>query len=143
VRIEVGEVENALLGQSQVSEAAVVAQQGADGSARSSAYVVASEVTADDLHRHLSQCLPGAMLPNRISVLEALPLTSTGKIDRKALGALEDSTAQEQTPYAEPTTDTEHTVADLYAQVLGRARVGRDDAFFALGGHSLQALRMR
>jgi mycobactin peptide synthetase MbtE len=53
---------------------------------------------------------------------------------------LEDSTAQEQTPYAEPTTDTEHTVADLYAQVLGRARVGRDDAFFALGGHSLQAL---
>jgi amino acid adenylation domain-containing protein len=140
VRIEVGEVENALLGHPQVSEAAVVAQPGADGSALLSAYVVASEVTADDLHRYLAQCLPGTMLPSRIGVLEALPLTSTGKIDRKALGASEDRAAQEQTPYAEPTTDTERTVADLYAQVLGRARVGRDDDFFALGGHSLQAL---
>jgi amino acid adenylation domain-containing protein len=140
VRIEVGEVENALLGHAQVSEAAVVAQQGADGTTRLSAYVVAAGGDTGELMRHLAQCLPGSMLPSSISVLEALPLTSTGKIDRKALGALEDSAAQEQTPYAQPTTDTERTVAALYAQVLGRERVGRDDDFFALGGHSLQAL---
>jgi amino acid adenylation domain-containing protein len=139
VRIEVGEVENVLLGHPQVSEAAVVVQQGADGATRISAYVVA-RADADELMRHLAQCLPGTMLPSRISVLETLPLTSTGKIDRKALGALEDSAVQEQAPYMAPSTETERTVAELYGQVLGRERVGCDDDFFALGGHSLQAL---
>jgi amino acid adenylation domain-containing protein len=140
VRIEVGEVENALLGHPQVSEAAVVAQQGADGSARLNAYVVATGADVDGLMRHLAQCLPGTMLPHRIAVLDAMPMTSTGKIDRKALGALEDSAAQEPAPYAQPSTETERTVAELYGQVLARERVGRDDDFFALGGHSLQAL---
>jgi acyl carrier protein len=89
---------------------------------------------------HLAQCLPGTMLPQGISVIEALPLTSSGKVDRKALAALVDTTAQAQAEYVAPSTETERTVAELYGQVLGRERVGRDDDFFALGGHSLQAL---
>ncbi len=140
VRIEVGEVENALLAHPRVSEAAVVAQQGAEGVTRLSAYVVAPETSDDDLRQHLAQCLPGTMLPHRISVLEALPLTSSGKIDRKALLALEGTSEQAQAEYVAPATETERTVAELYGQVLGRERVGRDDDFFALGGHSLQAL---
>jgi amino acid adenylation domain-containing protein len=140
VRIEVGEVENALLAHPRVSEAAVVAQQSADGVTRLSAYVVAPETSDDDLRQHLAQRLPGTMLPQRISVLDALPLTSSGKVDRKALLALEDTSEQAQAEYVAPATDTERTVAELYGQVLGRERVGRDDDFFALGGHSLQAL---
>jgi acyl carrier protein len=140
VRIELGEVENALLAHPRVTEAAVVALQGADGVTRLSAYVVAPETSDDDLRLHLAQCLPGTMLPQRISVLDALPLTSSGKVDRKALTALEDTAAQAQAEYVAPSTETERTVAELYGQVLGRERVGRDDDFFALGGHSLQAL---
>ena len=142
VRIEVGEVENALLGHPQVSEAAVLAQQGDDGANRLSAYVVAPEGSAEELSRYLLQCLPGTMQPQHITVLESLPLTSSGKIDRKALAVLDDSPAQESAAYVEPATETERIVAGLYGDVLGRERVGRDDDFFALGGHSLQALML-
>ena len=142
MRIEVGEVENALLGHPQVSEAAVLAQQGDDGANRLSAYVVAPEGSAEELSRYLLQCLPGTMQPQHITVLESLPLTSSGKIDRKALAVLDDSPAQESAAYVEPATETERIVAGLYGDVLGRERVGRDDDFFALGGHSLQALML-
>jgi acyl carrier protein len=142
VRIEVGEIENALLGHPQVSEAAVVAQSNRAGGISLGAYVVAPGASAEDLLRHLEQHLPGTVLPHRISVMESLPRTNSGKIDRKALAALEDSAPQEPQEAAAPATETERLVAEVYGQVLGCRSVGRDDDFFALGGHSLQALML-
>ena len=141
VRIEVGEIENVLLSHPQVREAAVVAHGDDDGGTRLSAHVVADAET-QVLHAHLAQRLPASLLPQRISLHEVLPLTSSGKIDRKALAARDDGAAQEAPSYIEPATETERTLAALYAQVLGREPIGREGDFFALGGHSLQALML-
>ena len=142
VRIEVGEIENALLAHPQVSEAAVVAHSGDDGATSLSAYVVAPGVGAEDVLGHLAQRLPGTMWPQRIRVLEALPLTGSGKIDRKALSSLDGASQEMQAVYVLPETDTERVVASLFEEVLARERIGRDDDFFMLGGRSFQALML-
>ncbi len=90
------------------------------------------------VRQQLSARLPEYMVPAEIVVLEELPLTSSGKIDRKALPA----PTFAATPFRAPQTDTEKIVAEVFAQVLGLDRVGLDDDFFALGGDSLIATRV-
>ncbi|WP_349335616.1 amino acid adenylation domain-containing protein [Delftia sp. DS1230] len=136
-RIELGEVQSQLLAQAEVREAVVLAREGAGG-ARLVAYVSLNSPAEDGwLKDRLGQVLPDYMVPSAIVVLDALPLTANGKVDRKALPEPEMASAQE---YEAPQGELEETLAQIWAEVLGVERVGRQDGFFELGGHSLLAL---
>ncbi|MFI6762891.1 amino acid adenylation domain-containing protein, partial [Micromonospora sp. NPDC050417] len=128
-RVEPGEIESALLALPEVAQATVVARDG-----RIVAYVVGSaDVEA------LRARLPEFMIPAAVVVLDALPLTVNGKVDRKALPAPEFVSGD---VYRAPVTAREALVCRAFADVLGVARVGVDDDFFALGGHSLLAVAL-
>ncbi|MBB1650688.1 non-ribosomal peptide synthetase [Delftia sp. UME58] len=136
-RIELGEVQSQLLAQPEVREAVVLARQGPGGS-RLVAYVSLHSAVEDSvLRQRLGQVLPEYMVPSVIVVLDALPLTANGKVDRRALPEPEMASAQE---YEAPQGELEETLAKIWAEVLGVERVGRQDGFFELGGHSLLAL---
>ncbi|WP_156745553.1 condensation domain-containing protein, partial [Mycobacterium sp. E1319] len=137
-RIELGEVENALLACAEVTvaAAAVYRQGGAD---RLVGYVGGPvPPDADAVRDAVAARLPDYMVPAQIVALERFPMTSSGKIDRKALPAPEFTAAH----YRPPQTDTEKIVAEAFAEVLHRDAVGLDDDFFALGGDSLIATRV-
>lgn len=139
-RVEIGEVEAALQMHPGVSAAAVsvVTEQSRDNSLV--AYVVArsESVTNAALRTYLASRLPGYMVPSQIVHLSDLPLTSTGKIDRRALPTpVRDPATQ---TYVTPQTDTERALCDVWAQVLGVPRIGVDDDFFECGGHSILAV---
>ncbi|XJC76684.1 amino acid adenylation domain-containing protein [Delftia tsuruhatensis] len=96
-----------------------------------------AEIAEGLLKDRLGEVLPDYMVPSAIVVLDALPLTANGKVDRKALPEPEMASAQE---YEAPQGELEETLAQIWAEVLGVERVGRQDGFFELGGHSLLAL---
>jgi non-ribosomal peptide synthetase component F/acyl carrier protein len=93
-----------------------------------------------DLRAHLSAHLPDYMVPAAFVAMDVLPLTRNGKVDRRALPEPDPATAAAE--YVAPRTPTEQALADIWAELLGAARVGADDGFFALGGHSLLATRV-
>jgi acyl carrier protein len=140
-RIELDEIANVLMEHSAVRQAVVVAVEGSGGDKALAAYVVlrASEAPAA-LRRYLLGRLPGYMIPATLDVLEALPRTPHGKLDRKALPPPMGLPAIDQ--YVAPGTPTEATVAEIWGELLKRDRVSIDDDFFELGGHSLVATRV-
>jgi amino acid adenylation domain-containing protein len=138
-RIEPGEIEARLLEHEGVSEAVVVAHEDEAGSRRLVAYVVGG-VEAGSLREHLRRELPDYMVPAAFVPLERLPLTPSGKLDRKALPAPEPASAEER--YVAPRTPAEEVLAGIWAEVLRLERVGVEESFFALGGHSLLATRV-
>ncbi|MFE3947810.1 AMP-binding protein, partial [Streptomyces sp. NPDC059118] len=143
-RIELGEIEAALLGQEGVAQAAVIVREDVPGDMRIAAYLVPAEGTAVDtsgIRAGLGAVLPDYMVPSAIVVLDALPLTVNGKLDRRALPAPDRTTALEVS-YRAPRTDDEQLVSEAFAEVLGLDRVGIDDNFFELGGHSLLAVTL-
>ncbi|MFE0461113.1 amino acid adenylation domain-containing protein [Kitasatospora sp. NPDC058965] len=144
LRIELGEIEAALLRHPDVQEAAVLAHRTAPGESLLAGYLVArphhpAPQTAQ-LRTHLRELLPDYMVPAQFAVLDALPLTPSGKVDRKALPAL--ARPVEQREYLAPRDPAEEAVAGFWCEVLGVDRVGVLDDFFALGGHSLLATRV-
>ena len=142
-RIELGEVEVALQAHGSVSQAVVVAREDVAGDKRLVGYVVGADGDAPDtseLRSHLKRLLPDYMVPSAFVVLEALPLTVNGKVDRKALPAPEGRPAELE--YVAPRTPVEEMLAQIWAEVLGVERVGIHDNFFELGGHSLMAIRV-
>lgn len=141
-RIELGEIEAALLKHPHVKEAVVVARavEGA-GDKSLCAYVVEREkVPVDDLRTHLRGKLPDYMVPAFFVKLAELPISANGKVARKWLP--DPKPALMQKTYAAPRDDAEAALADVFAQVLGVSRVGLDDNFFDLGGHSLKAVQV-
>ncbi|WP_369414619.1 condensation domain-containing protein, partial [Corallococcus soli] len=134
-RVELGEIES-VLGKHPAVRTAVVLLR--EEPRRLIAYVVAPEGTeVVGLRDFLRERLPEYMVPAAFVVLEALPLTPNGKVDRKALPTPDG--AQEAGQHVAPRTPTEELLAQVWAQVLGVARVGAEDNFFDLGGHSLLA----
>jgi amino acid adenylation domain-containing protein len=131
-RIEPSEIESHLQDHPSVRAAAVAARGD-----RLVAYVVLSSPLAgiDSLRTHLRTRLPSYMVPVRFEILESLPVTPNGKIDRRALP----SPICDDLNYVAPRTPAEHTIAGIWAGLLGRERVGVYDDFFELGGHSLLA----
>jgi amino acid adenylation domain-containing protein len=142
-RIEPGEIEAVLSDHAAVREAVVVVREDAPGDRRLVAYVVAGEpaaVTPAELRAHLKRRLPEYMVPSAVVVLEALPLTPSGKVARRALPAPDLASPEEA--YVAPRTPTEEVLAGIWAEVLRLERVGVHDSFFELGGHSLLATRV-
>ncbi|WP_407288203.1 non-ribosomal peptide synthetase [Streptomyces sp. BP-8] len=143
-RIEAGEIEAQLLDHPAVDSAVVVPRPDPGGDMRLIAYVTGGEdpASGDELRALLEERLPGYMVPWRVVVLDALPLTVNGKVDRAALPAPDSVRPAVATAYAEPRDDMERAVATAVAAVLRLDRVGRSDNFFELGGHSLLATRL-
>ncbi|HST62951.1 MAG TPA: amino acid adenylation domain-containing protein, partial [Longimicrobium sp.] len=139
-RIELGEVEAVLRQHAGVRECVVIAREDRPGDRRLAAYVVGDGVSAADLRAHLRRVLPDYMVPSAFLLLDALPLTANGKLDRKALPAPEPVSAEAE--YVAPRTPTEEVLAGILAELLGVDRVGIEDNFFELGGHSLMGTRV-
>ena len=143
-RIEPGEVEGALVALPGVRHALAAAREDRPGDRRLVAYVVAADPaappTAAELRDGLRKTLPEHMLPSAFVFLDALPVGSTGKVERAALPAPETADAGEA--YLAPRTPVEETLAGIWAEVLGARRVGTRENFFELGGHSLLATRV-
>ncbi|MFY0563639.1 amino acid adenylation domain-containing protein [Archangium lansingense] len=166
LRIELGEIESALERHEAVQQAVVLAREDIPGDKRLVAYVVpistkppapptsplppgegrgegaaVPSLDLTELRAILHQRLPEYMVPTALVSLESLPLTPSGKVDRKALPA-PDGTHLQRGPYVAPRNETEQTLATLWAQVLHVDPVGVHDNFFSLGGDSLLGLRV-
>jgi len=143
-RIEIGEIEGALASHPAIADAVVVAREVA-GQKALVAYVVSAAEEAPDasaLRDHLAERVAAFMVPSAFVVLDRLPLTTNGKVDRRRLPAPSDEDRLAGSGYVEPATAAERRVAALWAEVLDLERVGAEDDFFHLGGHSLLATRV-
>jgi amino acid adenylation domain-containing protein len=145
VRVEPGEVTATLSHHPAVQACAVVARKQATGQNGLVAYVVPTTpggIRESALRSYLVEHLPLVMLPAVFVVLDALPLTATGKVDLQALPEPEPVTSGHTAAYVPPQSALEQTLAEIWAELLGIERVGGDDNFFALGGHSLLATQV-
>ncbi|WP_235429859.1 non-ribosomal peptide synthetase, partial [Xanthomonas sp. GPE 39] len=142
-RIELGEIEARLSAHADVRECVVVALEGAAGTdKRLVAYWVGHEaVDAAALRSWLSDVLPDYMVPAAYVRLDRLPLTPNGKLDRKSLPA-PDAAAYAALTYEAPQGEIEQAIAAIWSDLLGLEKIGRQDNFFALGGHSLLGVRL-
>ncbi|MDT4329580.1 non-ribosomal peptide synthetase [Methylomonas sp. MS20] len=143
-RIELGEIEARLLQHPDVKEAAVLAREDQPGDKRLVAYLVEDQLgtlVIDELKVQLKQTLPDYMVPSAFVVLDEMPLSANGKLDRKKLPA-PDIGEQLRKPYVAPRTETETLLAEIWREVLGVEKVGVEDDFFELGGHSLLATQL-
>ncbi|HEY3570402.1 MAG TPA: amino acid adenylation domain-containing protein, partial [Thermoanaerobaculia bacterium] len=139
-RIELGEIEAALSRHPAVRQVVVTVREDG-GDKRLVAYLVAvPPPAAGELREHLRQSLPEYMIPAAFVVLDSLPLTPSGKVDRKALPAPETGLAEEA--YVPPQGPVEELLAGIWAEVLRLPRVGARESFFSLGGHSLLATQV-
>ncbi len=139
LRVEPGEIASALLACTGVADAVVTIRSNQQLVAY---YTVADEVlTVEGLKQQLAQRLPAHMIPAAYVMLAQIPLTPNGKVDRNALPAPDDN-AFVRSDYEAPQGQTEQILAQVWQDLLGIERVGRQDHFFALGGHSLLVVRL-
>ena len=146
-RIEIGEVEAALREHPDVQEIAVAAQGVRAEEKRLVAYVVPrkdsrQDTLANDLRQHVREKLPEYMIPAAIVLLDQMPLTSDGKVNRRALPEPQPGRRDISEEFVGPRTPVEEVMAGIWSEVLGLDRVGIHDNFFHLGGHSLLATRV-
>ena len=144
-RVEVGEIESALLDFAAITNAVVVAREDPSVGRRLIAYIVTAgqcEFQIPTLRHHLMERLPDYMMPSAFVVVEAFPLTPNGKVDRQALPAPEQAGRRIDATVSVPRTPIEVALAEIWSEVLGVDRISRDDSFFELGGHSLMATQV-
>ena len=146
LRIELGEIEMVLKRHPSVMDLVVVARKGSTGDQRLVAYVVLhkdhSDTTVNDLQDYLMHQLPAYMVPSAIMFLEALPLNSNGKIDRRNLPLPESSRPEYEKQLVAPRNSLEEEVVASWSRILGIEQISIYDDFFALGGDSLLATRV-
>ena len=141
-RIELGEIESELLTHPEVKETVVVAREERDGNKYLCAYLVLEkDLPVMEFREHLSRNLPEYMIPSYFIRLEKIPLTQSGKVDRKALPEPEGNinTGRE---YEAPTNEAEEKLVKIWQEVLGVEKISINDNFFELGGHSLKATNL-
>ncbi|MEU9079906.1 phosphopantetheine-binding protein, partial [Kitasatospora sp. NPDC048538] len=138
-RVETGEIEAVIRTLDTVADAAVAVLPDASGNPRLVGYLTGPGVDPERINRALAELLPGYMIPASWLVLDAMPLTPNGKLDRKALpepdlGELAEARA--------PRNEREQVLTEILAEVLGTGRVGIDEDFFALGGDSIRSIQV-
>lgn len=145
-RIELGEIEAALSQCAGVQGSVVLVRADGAGDKQLVAYVATgreqTNLTADTLRAQLKQTLPDFMVPALFSIQPTLPLTTSGKVNRRALPDVGAGSVASSAGYVAPATELETRVAAVWSKVLGLPRVGMHDDFFAAGGHSLSALKL-
>ena len=144
-RVEVAEIESALLQLNQVKEAVVVVVKNRDGDAELAAYIVPTgrpAPGASEFRSLLKERLPDYMVPASFVMLEALPLNPTGKVDRQALPLPTKDRTERNVKFVPPYKTIEHQLVQIWEELLGVHPIGLRDSFFELGGHSLLAARM-
>src|SRR5581483_4923557 len=142
-RIELGEIEAVLDRHPQVRQSVVMAREDEPGNKRLVAYVVAEDAPTafvDQWRAHLRTTLPEFMVPSAFVMMEAFPLSSNGKVNRRALPA--PASGRPEQVYVAPSNETEERIASIWAEVLHVPQVGIHDDFFLLGGHSLRATQV-
>ncbi len=144
-RVEPDEVAAALATHPAIREAVVIAREVRPGERRLVAFVVAPEGMPGSgaLRDFLAERLPEPMLPSVFVALEQMPLTPNGKVDRRALAAIEPSRSEVESEYVAPVTAAERALAEVWTEVLGVERVGTEDDFFRLGGDSILTIQVR
>jgi non-ribosomal peptide synthetase component F len=143
-RIELGEIEASLASNPQIWETVVIVGDDTAGNKRLIAYIVPqlkTTIAIDEIRQFMKAKLPDYMVPNTFVILEALPLTANGKIDRDAL-PLPESSREMSDKYVAPRTSIEEILVNIWSKVLKVERVGINDNFFELGGHSLLATQL-
>src|SRR5579883_897926 len=144
-RVELGEIESVLLQHPAIQEAAVIVRQDEQTEPRLVAYLVSSQQTLpefSEIRAYLHEQLPAYMVPAAFVALERLPLTTNGKLDRRALPAPEQGQVAHQGELIAPRTATEEQLVAIWSQLLGLEQVSVTDNFFVIGGHSLLAMRL-
>lgn len=144
-RIELGEIEATLAQHANITACVcTIREDGTLGARLVAYYVTAADTVVDlrELREWLGARLPEFMVPAAFMQLPALPMTSNGKVDRKALPAPTDDSEDVSQEYVAPRTAIEEKIAAVWGEVLGRERISVDADFFALGGHSLLAMRV-
>jgi amino acid adenylation domain-containing protein len=142
-RVEPGEVEAALARHPAVRENAVLVREGPRGPALAAYVVPRGSVDTEELRAWLQERLPAVFIPAGWVLLEALPLTANGKVDRQALSGIAPPTGGASPETAPPRTALEQEISAVWCEVLGLERVGASDSFFDLGGHSLLLPRVQ
>lgn len=144
-RVELGEVECALLQHESVREAAVITRGDTAVDIRLVAYLVCRNnriPTAAELREFLITRLAAHVIPSDFVLLKSLPLNPNGKVDRRVLATTEGVSLEQRRVFVEPRSAVEEVLASIWSSVLNQERVGADDNFFALGGHSLAAMQV-
>ena len=139
-RIEFHEIESVLQSHNDIQEAIVLARENPLGDKHLIAYVVTHagrSISRTELRKYLKDLLPEYMVPSVFVPLDTLPLTITGKVDRRALPAPETCSTESMPQYEPPTSPTECQLAEIWCSLLAKERVGKRDDIFDLGGHSL------
>ncbi|MBS2966797.1 amino acid adenylation domain-containing protein, partial [Actinocrinis puniceicyclus] len=145
-RIEPAEIEAALMDHPGLEACLVLAHGGAEADKRLVAYLVpkqgADPLSVEGVHEFLAPRLPSHMIPSVVLFLDAFPLTANGKVDRRRLPDPDEDRPKLTRAYLAPRTPTEQALAEVWAQVLGLARVGVEDNFFHLGGDSIRSVQV-
>ena len=143
-RIELGEIQHALQCHTEIEAAVVLARDNQNKEKELVAYITASSVqTTTELRTYLKALIPEYMIPTHFVQLDALPLTSNGKVDKKSLPSPEGLGLSSGSEYTAPTNEMEGQLVKIWEEVLQKENIGITDDFFALGGHSLRVIRLR
>lgn len=143
-RIELGEIEATLAQHEKVADAFVMVREEPPGNKQMTAYVVPNQemaLTSEELKSYIAARLPAYMEPSFFVVLEQFPLKPNGKVDQKALPNPQE-TLRDAVPFQPPETPLEILIADIWATILHLDQVGRQDNFFLIGGHSIEAAEL-
>ena len=142
-RVELGEIEHALLNYEGIDQAVVLVKTDSLAEKELVAYITSNaQQSASNLRSYLKQMLPDYMVPTHFAQLETMPLTVNGKIDKKSLSNLKSIGLTTGVEYVAPRNEIEDKLVKIWEEVLQRENIGVKDDFFALGGHSLKALKV-